>query len=246
MAHDLITGNTIHLFYNWNIYISAIFAMMVAAIFGIAFRSITGWYSEMNKKSLMEKEKLQSELLLLKAQVNPHFLFNTLNSIDFLIYSDQSKASASLIKLSSLLRYVIYDTIKDLVPLQQELEQIEAYIDLQRLRYCKIDSIKYEKTGSQAGKMIAPMLFIPFIENAFKHTDEAGIQKGLTICIHIDKNNLEFTCINYILNKANNQKVGIGLENVKKRLEMQYPNNFTLFINQTNQVFKVSLKLNLQ
>jgi len=244
-VHNIYFGTANTLFYNWKMHLSGLFAMIVAAIFGIAFRSITGWYEEIQKKTMLEKEKLQSELMLLKAQVNPHFLFNTLNTIDFLIYYDQSKASQSLIKLSSLLRYVIYETVNDQVPLQQELEHLETYIDLQRLRYREMASISYEKTGDPSGKMIVPMLFIPFVENAFKHTDEAGIQKGLTISFCIKENTVEFACRNYISQKENNPNGGFGLGNVKKRLEMQYPDRYTLSIEQTGQVFNVNLKLNL-
>jgi len=246
LVRTTITEIPIHLIYNLNMHLSGMFAMFGAAVFGTVFRSVTGWYEEMQKKSLLEQEKLRSELLLLKAQVNPHFLFNTLNTIDFLIYSNQSKASESLIKLSSLLRYVIYDTVKDLVSLQQEIEQIETYIDLQRLRYGDIDSIGYEKTGNPSGKMIAPMLFMPFIENAFKHTDEAGIKKGLDIRFLIHENSLEFTCRNYISAKENKLKGGFGLVNIKKRLEMQYPDNHKLAINKDEQIFIVELTINLK
>lgn len=245
--HDALhTGNPIHLFYRLDFHLSGLFAMTVAAIFGIAFRSIFGWYDEMQTKSRLEKEKLQSELLLLKAQVNPHFLFNTLNTIDFLIYSDQPKASESLIKLSSLLRYVIYDTVNEQVPLQTEIEQMKAYVDLQRLRYGDVASGIYTITGDLSGKMIAPMLFMPFIENAFKHTDEAGIKKGLAISFFIGDRNLEFTCKNHISHKDDQHNGGFGLENVRKRLEMQYPNSYDLSINQSEGVFSVTLKLNLQ
>ncbi|MDD4604308.1 MAG: histidine kinase [Bacteroidales bacterium] len=245
IVHNVLAEINIHLFINWKIQISGMFAMTVAAIFGVAFRSIFGWYEEMNKKSMLEKEKVQGELLLLKARVNPHFLFNTLNSIDFLISSNPSKASESLIKLSSLLRYVIYDTINDQVTLQKEIEQMEDYVELQRLRYDEIGSVICEITGDPSGKMIAPMLFMPFIENAFKHTDEAGMKKGLTILFHIDKNHLEFICRNYISAKENIHNGGFGLENIKKRLEMQYPDNYKLTINKTDQVYTVTLTLNL-
>jgi two-component system, LytTR family, sensor kinase len=246
ILHDINLESPIHLFYRWNMHFSGLFVITVASIFGIAFRSIFGWYEEMQNKSIIEQERLRNELLLLKAQINPHFLFNTLNSIDFLIYSNQSKASESLIKLSSILRYVIYDTVNDLVTLQKEIEQMEAYIDLQRLRFGEIGSVNYELTGDPSNRMIAPMLFMPFIENAFKHTDEAGIKKGLTIRFHIGENNLEFTCENYISLKENNLSGGFGLTNVRKRLEMQYPDNYNLSINQTGQVFTVALKLNLK
>jgi two-component system, LytTR family, sensor kinase len=246
LVHAAITGTCFQLIYTWPMHFSGMFGMIMASILGTAFRTVTGWYEEMQKKSMLEQEKLQSELLLLKAQVNPHFLFNTLNTIDFLIYSDQHKASESLIKLSTLLRYVIYDTVNDLVPLQQEIEQMEAYIDLQRLRYGENANVSYVKTGDLSGKMVAPMLFIPFIENSFKHTDEAGIKKGMMIRFHIHDNSIEFTCENHISLIENKLKGGLGLVNVNKRLEMQYPDRYTLSINENEQIYSVALKLELK
>lgn len=245
-VHSAITKTPFHLIYNVKMHFSGMFTMIGVAVFGTVLRSIAGWYEEMQKKSLLEQEKLRSELSLLKAQVNPHFLFNTLNTIDYLIYSDQSKASESLIKLSSLLRYVIYDTVRDLVSLKQEIEQIETYIDLQKLRYGEIDSIVYEKIGNPTDKMIAPMLLIPFIENAFKHTDEEGIKKGLKVSFHINDDALEFICRNYVAIKEHECSGGFGLKNVKKRLEMQYPDNYNLAVNHDGDIFEVVLKLNLK
>lgn len=231
-------------FYYPSMHFSGSIAMTVAAAFGIVFRIVIGWYDEMQKKSTLEEEKLRSELMLLKAQVNPHFLFNTLNNIDSLIISDQAKASESLIKLSSLLRYVIYDAVNDKVPLQQELEHIEAYIDLQRLRHSGDALIIYEKRGDPENKMIAPMLFIPFIENAFKHTDASGIQKGLSIGILMAKDRVVFSCENHIAS-AGHHSGGFGLDNVRKRLEMQYPGHYELTLDQTETLFKVELKIEL-
>ena len=246
LVHAIITGTSFHLIYTWKMHFSGMFGMIMAAIFGTVLRTVTGWYEEMQKKSMIEQEKLRSELLLLKAQVNPHFLFNTLNTIDFLIYSDQHKASESLIKLSTLLRYVIYDTVNDLVTLQQEIEQMEAYIDLQRLRYGSNATVNYEKKGDPSGKMVAPMLFIPFIENAFKHTDEAGIKKGMNIRFQISGNEIIFFCKNHIsLKQKDMNRGGFGLENLRKRLDMQYPKLYTLSINKEEQVYTVELKLNL-
>lgn len=245
MVHAATTHNTFHLLYSWKIHFSGLLAMTIAAIFGTVFRIVIGWYDEIHKRNILEEEKLRSELMLLKAQVNPHFLFNTLNNIDSLIYSDQAKASESLIKLSSLLRYVIYDAVKDKVPLQLELEHIEAYIDLQSLRYNKKARIRYEKEGNPNGKMIAPMLFMPFIENAFKHTDTAGIEIGLDIRFSIDENSLEFVCKNHISFTERPLTGGFGLDNVKKRLELQYANRYELHIEQNDPFFSVALKIDL-
>jgi LytS/YehU family sensor histidine kinase len=189
---------------------------------------VTGWFEEMQNARILQEEKLRSELMLLKAQVNPHFLFNTLNNIDALIHTDPPKASEALIKLSSLLRYVIYDAVKDKVPLRMELEHIEGYIDLQRLRYSRNNSILFEITGDPDGKMIAPVLFMPFIENAFKHTTSEGIAKGLDVCFNIHEDSVDFYCSNYLTRSENTGVGGFGLENAIKRLEIQYQGRYAL------------------
>jgi two-component system, LytTR family, sensor kinase len=231
-----------HLFYYGSMHLSGSMAMSVAAAFGIIFRIVTGWYEEMQNARLMEQEKLRSELMLLKAQVNPHFLFNTLNNIDSLIHTDQAKASDALIKLSSLLRYVIYDTVHEQVPLSLELEQIKSYIDLHRIRYIQGSSLDFEVKGNPAGLMVAPMLFIPFVENAFKHSGPSGTKK-LAIRITIEDDRVHFGCTN---NKSKEEVAdtgGFGLDNVKKRLNLQYPEKHMLQIKSSEDEYTAELTL---
>jgi LytS/YehU family sensor histidine kinase len=223
---------------------SGVIAMSVAAGFGIVFRIVTGWFDEMQNARILEQEKLRSELMLLKAQVNPHFLFNTLNNIDSLIQTDQAKASEALIKLSSLLRYVIYDAVKDKVPLRMELEHIEGYIDLQRLRYNQNNSISFEIIGDPNGKMIAPALFMPFIENAFKHTTSEGIARGLVVSFTIHEDSIDFYCSNHLNHSEKKGIGGFGLENVMKRLEIQYPKRYNLQTGSSEEKYITSLTLN--
>jgi two-component system, LytTR family, sensor kinase len=234
-----------HLFYHIAMHLSGSTAMLVAAVFGTVFRIVTGWYDEMQKKSALEEEKLRAELMLLKAQVNPHFLFNTLNNIDSLIRSNPTKASEALIKLSALLRYVIYDAVKELVPLRLELEYIEAYIDLQRLRYSENNLISMEIAGSPDTKMVAPVLFLPFIENAFKHTDAEGIAKGLTVHFQINEDSVDFSCTNVVSARKKNTSGGFGLDNVKKRLDMQYAGHYVLQSFPLDDKYTIRLKLEL-
>jgi sensor histidine kinase YesM len=228
ILHNAFEGTAFHMFYRFRMHFSGVIAMSVAAGFGTAFRIATGWFEEMQNARTLGEEKLRSELMLLKAQVNPHFLFNTLNNIDSLIHTDQSKASEALIKLSSLLRYVIYDAVKDKVPLMLELEHIEGYIDLQRLRYSRDDSISFEVNGNADGMMIAPVLFMPFIENAFKHTTSEGIARGLVVGFILHENSIDFYCSNYLTQPENKSIGGFGLENAIKRLEIQYPGHYKL------------------
>lgn len=228
LVHNLFDGKGFHLFYRLRMHFSGVIAMSVAATFGTVFRIVTGWFEEMQNARILGEEKLRSELMLLKAQVNPHFLFNTLNNIDSLIHTDQARASEALIKLSSLLRYVIYDAVKDKVPLRMELEHIEGYIDLQKLRYSRNNSISLEITGDPDGKMIAPVLFLPFIENAFKHTTSEGIAKGMNVSFSIRENSIDFYCSNFLTPIEKTGIGGFGLENIVKRLEMQYPGHYKL------------------
>jgi two-component system, LytTR family, sensor kinase len=228
MMHTVFEGTGFHLFYRIRMHLSGVMAMSIAAGFGTVFRIVTGWFDEMQNARILEQEKLRSELMLLKAQVNPHFLFNTLNNIDSLIHTNQAKASEALIKLSSLLRYVIYDAVKDKVTLRMELEHIEGYIDLQRLRYSQNNSISFEINGNPDGKQVAPVLFMPFIENAFKHTTSEGIARGLMISFNIHEDSIDFYCSNYLTLPVNTGKGGFGLENARKRLEIQYPDRYKL------------------
>jgi LytS/YehU family sensor histidine kinase len=243
LHHVFYESGPIKFFYFLNMHLSGATAMTIAAGFGIVFRIVMGWYEEMQQKQMLEEEKLRSELALLKAQVNPHFLFNTLNNIDSLIHTDAGKASEALIKLSTLLRYVIYDAVKDLVPLQLELGHIEAYIELQRLRYTNGREIQLEIKGQPGNRWIAPMLFIPFLENAFKHTDAEGIAKGMEICIQIDSGAIAFSCTNRISKRSPETSGGFGLDNVRKRLEIQYPGRHTLETGPEGELYITRLKL---
>jgi two-component system LytT family sensor kinase len=244
IMHNVFDGTGFHLFYHLRMHLSGVIAMSVAAGFGTVFRIVTGWFEEMQNARTLGEEKLRSELMLLKAQVNPHFLFNTLNNIDSLIHSDQAKASEALIKLSSLLRYVIYDAVKDKVPLRMELEHIEGYIDLQRLRYNRNNSISFEITGNPDGRIIAPVLFMPFIENAFKHTTSEGIARGLVIRFNIYEDSIDFYCSNYLTLSENKGIGGFGLQNAMKRLEMQYPGRYKLQTGSSEEKYITTLTLN--
>jgi two-component system, LytTR family, sensor kinase len=245
IVHNAFDGRGFQLFYGLRMHFSGVIAMCVAAGFGTVFRIVTGWFGEMQNARILGEEKLRSELMLLKAQVNPHFLFNTLNNIDSLILTDQAKASEALIKLSSLLRYVIYDAVKDKVPLKMELEHIEGYIDLQRLRYSRNNSISFEIDGDPEGKMIAPVIFMPFIENAFKHTTSEGIARGLEVRFNIHEDSIDFYCSNYLTLSENPEIGGFGLENVTKRLEIQYQGRYKLQTGSSHEKYITMLTLSI-
>ncbi|WP_299241542.1 histidine kinase [uncultured Aquimarina sp.] len=195
---------------------------------------------------LIKNENLQTELKLLKSQINPHFLFNSLNNIYALSVIDSDKTQQSISYLSNMLRYVLYECERPLVSLDKEITYIENYIKLFSLKSSKPYPIQTDFSVSDNNLMIAPMLFIPFIENAFKHSN---IEKHNGSFIHIAINVTAQHIVFEIENSIPKEKIqkdnvgGIGLENVKKRLSILYPETHRLEINDSKEKFKVMLNI---
>jgi two-component system, LytTR family, sensor kinase len=190
----------------------------------------------------LERQNFKSELSLLKNQLNPHFLFNTLNNIDSLINENSPNASLALNKLSEIMRYVVYDSEKELVPLQDEIDYIRNYIALQKLRMANEDIIKFSIKGDLSNKQIAPMLFIPFVENAFKHSSLKNKSENIIeIKIEIGESEFAFHCSNFIANINKDKSSGIGLGLVKKRLDILFKEKYTLSIDNLDNKFVVNL-----
>ncbi|RZJ27942.1 MAG: sensor histidine kinase [Flavobacterium sp.] len=200
-----------------------------------------------NRWRQTEQEKLSTELSYLKAQINPHFLFNTLNSIYSLAIEKSDKTADAVVKLSSLMRYVIRDAGSHEVPLAKEVAYISDYIALQQLRLDDTVQIEYAVSGFFNGKQIAPLILISFIENAFKY----GVNPEEKSIIHITISLNEKTLRLYVFNKKvrlyHNDEAsgGIGIENTKARLKLVYPNQHALTINDDSTGFAVDLTLNL-
>jgi sensor histidine kinase YesM len=194
----------------------------------------------------VEHQRLETELQYLKAQVNPHFLFNAINSVYFLIKRDPDKASETLIKLSDLLRFQLYDCSDEEIAIEKELEYLQNYIALEKLR--KGDKIKVEYTpeGNLTGFQIAPFLLIPFLENAFKFVSNNSNHVN-EIRFRLTRTDEQLTAVFYNTHDAlpKGPVGGIGLKNVKRRLELLYPNRHTLTIDQTPTTYTVSLTLTL-
>ncbi len=195
-----------------------------------------------------KNENLQTELKLLKSQINPHFLFNSLNNIYALSVIDSDKTQQSISYLSEMLRYVLYECDRPYVSIQKEITYIKNYIKLFSLKNSKPYEITTKFNVDDKTVPIAPMLFIPFIENAFKHSN---IEKpGSFIEIHIisDTSNINFEIVNSIpKEKIMKDKIGgIGLENVKKRLSILYQEKHKLLITNNNNIFKVRLNIKLE
>ncbi len=204
------------------------------------------WYKNQQLKNELEKKNRNSELALLRTQLNPHFLFNTLNNIDALITSDQEKASDAVIKLSEIMRFTLYEANTDRISLDKELNYLENYISLQQLRLKNPYFVKFDKSVDCSGKVIAPMLFIPFVENAFKHGLKNIVAPGIEIELSCEKDTLKFEVVNrYSLIEEQNKDntSGIGLANTKKRLELLYPDKHKLEIRKSAGIFKVNLEI---
>ncbi|RMA64762.1 sensor histidine kinase [Ulvibacter antarcticus] len=198
---------------------------------------------------LSKTENLETELKLLKSQINPHFLFNALNNIYALSAIDSKRTQESISYLSNMLRYVLYDCEKPLVSLQKEVAYIEDYIKLFVLKSSKNYPIETQFNISDSTITIAPMLLIPFVENAFKHSNiEAVDNTYIKIKIDVKDDEVSFEVENTIAENgiAKDEVGGIGLENVKKRLSILYPEQHDLKISEEKNVFKVSLILKIK
>lgn len=201
--------------------------------------------NEKEKKEL-EKAKLDSELALLKNQVGPHFFFNTLNNIYSLVEINTGDAQKAIMNLSKLMRYLLYDTQQEKIQLKKEIEFMQNYIELMKLRLTKNVDIKVLFPSDEPEIMLPPLLFIPFIENAFKHGVSNKGKSFISITLERNKNIINFQCLNSIvsssINLTNNH--GIGLDNIRKRLSLLFPGNYTLDIDKTDREFKVLLTIN--
>lgn len=208
------------------------------------------WLQTQRKQQVLEKEKLETELNFLKHQFNPHFLFNTINSIFFLIHKNPDMASASLAKFSELLRYQLYECNDKQILLSKEISYMENSIELEKLR--QNDNVKVtlqinQQNSSQWG--IAPFILMTFVENAFKHVSKhADKPNWIRIQLEQENDRLNFSVSNSTSDIANSDIVhygGIGLKNVQRRLDLIYPGLYSLDIEHANNSFDVSLRLHL-
>jgi hypothetical protein len=199
-----------------------------------------------NEKKQLENAKLNAEVNFLKSQINPHFLFNTLNSVYAQAHSKSDKTEVSILKLSELLRYMLYDSGENKVELAKDIQYINNYIDLQKLRLSSKVIINYTVSGKLDGYHIAPLLLITFIENAFKHGISYSYSSTINIDIKIIDETLTLLVSNPVLQSNTFADGGLGLKNVTRRLELLYPDKYQLFIKLENNQHIVNLNLDLK
>jgi two-component system LytT family sensor kinase len=230
-------------FYNF------MFVALGITIFAIGLRSLERHSQIEKRQKELEKEKLNSELALLKNQISPHFFFNTLNNIYSLISINTEDSQKAILKLSKLMRYLLYETEQGQTKLSNDIDFMNNYIDLMRLRMSNKVNLHVDFPSECPGITIPPLLFIPFIENAFKHGISYRDKSFIDIRMNVTEDLISFSCSNSILrpnDESGSQHTGIGLENVNKRLNLLFPGKHELKIKKTSSTFDVILNITIK
>ena len=224
---------------------------VIVTIVSTVLRVIMDWWRYQNEKQVLLTQTMQSELRFLKSQINPHFLFNTLNNLYALTLKKSDKAPEIVLKLSEIMRYMLYECNERRVQLTKEIQYIYNYLDLERLRQPKDTDIRFVVEGQISEQMVAPLLFIPFLENSFKHGLNNQIQgEGFVrLRLTVAGEDLEFFIENSKAERLPRQdhprSGGIGLVNVRQRLQMLYPDNHTLTVQDEPHRYAVTLHLKM-
>lgn len=199
-------------------------------------------------RSILElrNEKAKNELLHLQSQVSPHFLFNMLNNLYGTIEKDASKAKEIILKLSDLMRYSIYEGSKKRVSVDSEVEYLQNYIALQKMRFHKSMDIQFQRSTSDSKVYIMPLMFIILVENAFKHGVENLRDKAYVyVTLDVFENKLKFTVENNFDEEIASEEKGIGIDNLRRRLELEYPKRHELVLHNENSIFRAQLELSI-
>jgi len=224
-----------------------VFSFFMICGMAVSVKLLKKWYQENNRNRQIEKEKLLMELDMLKAQVHPHFLFNTLNNLYALTLVKSERAPLAVSHLADLLRYMLYECNEREVPLDKEITVLKKYMELEKLRYGNRIELSFSCTGDVHRLKIAPLILLPFVENSFKH----GVSEQLEQCwvnLHLHAEGGTFT-----LNLSNSRSAepakgnagGIGLQNIRKRLDLMYPGCYTMTVNEEPEMYAVKLQVKL-
>ncbi len=229
------------------LYLTA-FDLFITVAAATTIKMIRVHYKSLEFEQELLREKLQSELKFLRAQTNPHFLFNTLNNLYVLARKKSDHTADAIMMLSKIMRFVLYDCRSPFIPVEDESKVIRDYIELEKLRYNKRLQVEYQEHIAPPGGSVAPLLLLPFVENCFKHG--AGGTTGdvkIWINLQLQNNVLEFEVKNTVEDlevKSNPQ--GIGLKNVRRQLDLIYPDRYELFTGRQNGIYVVQLKVRLE
>ncbi len=227
------------------------FFVVVAVVNSVMAWVIHGfitWYSESNLKQELEMKNQQMEMALLKSKMDPHFLFNSLNNIDALIQKDAELGSRYVNKLSNLIRFMLYETQHSNILLSKEITYLKEYIDLQCIRTSNKEFVELVIEGDPLALDVAPVILIPFVENAFKHVSNKKEKHAIRIKIQVSESSLNFSCTNrFTLKEAGIvSSNSMGNELIEKRLNLLYPGSHTLRIQNSNDLYSVQLTINFE
>jgi two-component system LytT family sensor kinase len=219
------------------------FIGLICGIVALVIKGFITWVNEIKLKEALREKNHQMELALIKSQLDPHLLFNTINNIDALILKDAVQASNCLNKLSDIMRFMLYETKADKILLSREIEYIEKYIALQKIRTANEHYVQFAVTGNMGSKLVAPMVFIPFIENAFKHTNNKKLQNAITVNIFIKDETIQLVCENKfdVKSQVKQWDSGLGNELIQKRLNLIYGGKHSLEVHKDNELYSVHL-----
>lgn len=228
------------------IYLGNVFVTLLATV----LRVIMDWWRYQNEKQVLLTQTMQSELRFLKSQINPHFLFNTLNNLYALTLKKSDKAPEIVLKLAEIMRYMLYECNERRVHLSKEIQYLYNYLDLERLRQPKDADISFEVEGHVSEQLVAPLLFVPFVENSFKHGLNHATSGGYVhIKLSVQGEDLEFNIENSKVEQmprpSHPRSGGIGLANVRQRLQILYPENYEIIIRDEPNCYSVTLMLKM-
>lgn len=240
----VLVHSTTHIVIGFGAYfLDTVFTSLFFLLLSAALKFAVDWFLNERIQRDLENQRLSAELAFLKSQINPHFLFNSLNSIYSLAYQRAETTPEAILKLSEIMRYMLYECNDNKVDLAKELQYLQNYIDLQKIRLGKNAYIEFNVDGKVEHQQIVPLLLIPFIENAFKHGVAGNRLTPIRLSIEVNQAGLHF----YMQNKkhTNNRDAagGIGLNNVRRRLKLLYPGKYNLQINDAADTYTVELSL---
>ncbi len=218
---------------------------IISGVVALVIKGFITWFNEIKVKKALKEKNYEIEMALIKSKLDPHLLFNTINNIDALILIDAVEASNYLNKLSDIMRFMLYETMAEEIMLSQEIEYIEKYIALQKIRTANVNYVQFAVTGVIGKKLIAPMVFIPFIENAFKHTNNKKLENAITVNIIIREKNIQLICENKFDSRPSvkQRNSGLGNDLIQKRLHLIYPEKHILEVHKTEELYSVNLTI---
>ncbi|MEM6723036.1 MAG: histidine kinase [Bacteroidota bacterium] len=214
-------------------------------ICGFIIKGFIAWYQDLNLREPLKRKNTEIETSLIKSKLDLHFLFNTINNIDVLTITSPEVASIYLNKLSDILRFILYEVNTDRILLKHELDYIQKYISLQKIRTANQEFVEYNQVGNLDQQVVAPMLFLPLVENAFKHVSNKKLKNAIQIEFRMEEHQVELICKNRYSKKQRSNHKGIGNELITKRLELLYPDAYRLTTQMNEDQYVVHLTLQL-